>query len=554
MSTQIINKTIIDKGSVTLPELKPSTLPGVHRKAHHQALVILAMVAALPATFQLGKDELRSRTELSARDLQRGMRYLKEHGYAKLAATTGLDGRMAGQAWCFSFSGNAKEFPNTVKHWTAEGIDSVSATKTKAFSPKSSVTASLALGDVSPVTPYNVASEVGSLTPQPPAEAGGSVPDSSGVEFSLPEEVAEIVEASLASLPAEVHQPSVKAAIARQLQELPELIQNIVEDQDIFPDEETKETFVQAHRLYGFCNPFSEHPDLALGRQGALLAFLRGDVTKFEFRRWMATPRPSYSPQQAFYEPVEKLAKLPRLRQAGAMEFMQDTLCGLILQDTVAGELPYAEIRSILRGLRRGYLRPQQILRAWLHTRLYHRVEPLQLSPLLASCAVANEDAAYALRDGVAKWTRQKSANVIELQDQVRRHLCGVTSVEETAEKLRTLSRQQAAMAWLLSLAPAGEEDETLVSQLRAGFKLVGADPSFMALEMLQFDFVFHAAMMAEAPVVNGVADHPIHVTNAVYRARRWVVDLNRMLPQLLAEDIRTQETRGLLPHRVYAL
>lgn len=547
----VIDKSLEANSSVHIPVLPPSNKPGVHGKAHHQATLILACVAALPATFQLSRDALRARTELSCRDLTRGLKYLVTHNYAKLAATTGADRRLAGQTYCFSFSGAAHRFPATVSSWMAENDGSSSRTRRKSYSAKPCFTDAIRLGKTSPTPPYIVASVDGSDNPQPPAEAGGFDLDLPGVsENTLPVEVEAAIQQSMASLPVEVDKSAVLTSARAYLTAYPEVQQNVLEDSGFFASEEEKANFVSLHTRYGFTNPFGSMPDLALGRQGALLAFLRGDASKFEFRRWMTSKGPVFTPQQAFYEPVEKLTRLPRLRSGGASEFMHDTLCGLILQDSVTGDLPYSEVRSILRGLRRGFLRPQQILRAWLHTRLTSRVAPLQLRSLLATCAMtASEADGFALRSGLRRWQTTRAAGIAELQSAVRTKIAAAADVVEV---LKSLPREQAAVAWLMSVS---DDCGDVSAALREAFKAVNADPTYMTMELLQFDTVFGSAFLCDAPRdAAGVADHAVAVSHAVYRARRWVVDLGRIMQPLLSEDAASFDKAHLNEAQLYGL
>lgn len=548
----VIDKSIELGSSVHIPVLGASDKPKVHKKAHHQATLILVCVAALPPTFQLSRTSLLARTSLSCRDLTRGLQYLVAHNYAKVIATTGADGRMAGKTYCFSFAGAADKFPAVISSWTAEHDGTSSGTRNKSYTAKPCYTDAVALGDASPTPPYNVALVEGREYPQPPAEAGGFDPILPGeVESSsLPAEIEEILQRSVASLPEEVSKPAVLTSARAYLTAWPEVQQNVLEDDGLFPSEQERDNFVDMHTRYGFSNPFGVMPDLALGRQGSLLAFLRGDATKFEFRRWMTSKGPVFTPRQAFYEPVEKLTRLPRLRSGGASEFMHDTLCGLILQDSVAGDLPYSEVRSILRGLRRGFLRPQQVLRAWLHTRLTRRVDPLQLRSLLATCAMtASEGDSFALRTGLRRWEMSRAADIAALRTAVT---AKVSSTADMGETLKGLSREQAAVAWLMSVS---DDCGELGSALRAGFKAAGADPTFMAMELLQFDTVFGSSFLCEAPRDEaGVADHSVVVNHAVYRARRWVVELGRIMQPLLVEDIASFDKAHLNEAQLYGL
>lgn len=561
-TTPIIFKQVTG-ASTTLPVLPPAKAAGIHRKAHNTALVILAFAAAHPDHFQMGYDQVRQGTYLSCQEMKRGMNYLMHYGYAGVVTLQNDIGQVDGKAYSFDFSGKIDQRKiGGVRSWRSENGGPKKKNRAKLYSsnlqptgeiiqlnlPKPYPTEDTPDGKISPAPPYNVALEYESLNPLPPAEAGESTLN------DLTGNLEKQIEAQLSILPETANKLEIQQATLRFLQANPVYAEEVQAatpgESVIFRTQEELANFEQMHRRYGFTNPYEDMPDLALGRQGALLAFLRGDAASFDFRKWMLSPGPTFTARQAFYEPVEKLAKLPCLRSGGASEFMSSTLCGLILQDCVTDELPYGEVRQILRQLRRGNMQAQQVLRAWLHTRLHQRVESLQLLPLLASSTIdVNNDDPFALCVGVTRWKRtwlDQSPDKLQIQveDQLERS-------SDVAQTLQRMPAPQQAVAWSMSLF-----DTTPASTcLRQAFVQLRANPTFMALQLLKFSEVVPVMVLGEVP--QDERGHNVYASvlgSQVYRTNRWQVELNRLMCQLLENDANSFDAANMTAAKAYAV
>lgn len=555
----IIQKTI-EGPSVTLPVLQPTSDEPAARRTCQFALLILASVAQLPSEFQISKNDLRVKAGLSHREMAKGMRFLTEKSYAKLVATHSEQGTLNGQTYAFSFAGKVSELPKTVDAWKntksfreADQVKDVSGTRKKSWQTKLSETSPVQPHSLTPCTPYNVAPVDGSLNPQPPDESGGfTFIEEPGEDPAIPPEVAELVEASLSQLPEGTNLSAVRKAVSRELTTCPELALNIVEDQGLFPDRETQTRFLELNAKFGYVNPFTPDLDRAESVDAAIVAFACGDVKRWNLDKWLLPSDKPVTAARAFYEPLEKLARLPRLRQAGADEFMSETLAGVVLRDLSLGPVPYSEVRVILRQLRRGIMKPQQIMRAWLHTRLYSRVQPNEVCTLVQRCDILQPDDAYCFSHGLLMWKgRLTYSNRHEIA-QVAKAVASVKDADHLAGWLAAQPRRTRAAAWWQAMQQE-EEGSTTNALLREAFQLNGADPTFMALELLQTgqEYYFDRDSLAQE---NGMLNHAAVITHAICESRYFTHRLNKLMTELMELDVRSFDKQDIAPHRLYAV
>jgi hypothetical protein len=182
---------------------------------------------------------------------------------------------------------------------------------------------------------------------------------------------------------------------------------------------------------------------------------------------------------------------------------------------------------------------------------LYHRVEPEAISQLIANCELRQPDDAFCFSHGVLKWKAQlahtQKDNVAEAEQGWSLHRSNL------AGWLAHQPRHVKAACWWLSLYE-DQEGSTMRADFRAAFQAHNADPTFMALELLQAGRAYPMPDPTRAAKQNGQLCHHVVVTTGVCEQRHYMPRLNRLMRELLEQDVSTLNKADVASRLIYAV